>query len=66
MASLFKVEVIPGFPNRAGFTDRGCSVNFRMDGISVLKSHVKKPQFQESFKSGNLNPHSLKHALAHT
>lgn len=42
MASLCKVEVILGFPNKAGFTDRGCSVNFRVDGIAVLKSHLKK------------------------
>lgn len=41
-ASLCKAEVLPQFPNKAGFTDRAYSGNFRVEDISVLKSHLKR------------------------
>ena len=47
-ASLCKVEVLPQFPNKAGFTDRVYSGNFRVEDISVLKSHLKRKKKKNS------------------
>lgn len=47
MASYYKVEVITGFPNKAGFADRGRLANFRIHGTLVIKNH-QKSQFQDS------------------
>lgn len=47
MASCCKVKVTTGFPNKAGFADRGCSANFRIGGILVIKNH-QTSQFQDS------------------
>lgn len=69
MASLCKVEVLPQFPNKAGFTDRVCSGNFRVEDISVLKSHLKRKKQLNSrtlVRVGNLNPHSFKRVPAPT
>ena len=69
MASLCKVEVLSQFTNKAGFTDRVCSGNFRVEDTSVLKSHLKRKKQLNSrtlIRVGNLNPHSFKHVPAPT
>lgn len=68
-ASLCKVEVLPQFPNKAGFTDRVYSGNFRVEDISVLKSHLKRKKKKKLnsrtlLRVRNLNPHSFKHVPA--
>ena len=68
IVSLCKVEVIPQFPDKAGFTDRVCSGNFRVEDVSVPKSHLKKKKLNSRtlLRVQNLHPHSFKHVLALT